>query len=279
MATAATCDRRGDPLNAGESRVTEILGGHGDRLCREEYGRMTLKHLTNSLSALAIVVAFLMFGAPAAPIADLALPTTGDAFADHHDHDRERDADGDSIPDVFDGCPDLFATTADGCPGDVDLHAPPDAPSDPDAPPPSPPDDSNTGANCPDPNATACNDRGGSIGCIAGYSVDTSTPAAEDRRSRKLAECRAGCRWDTFSCVSEEACQTIERIRDTAMEYVCVGLASAAAGLVGGAICIASVPVTAGLTTKLVCSAAMSGVTGVVVYAIDFCERYLRSER
>ena len=67
---------------------------------------MTLKHLTNSLSALAIVVAFLMFGAPAAPIADLALPTTGDAFADHHDYDRERDADGDSIPDVFDGCPD-----------------------------------------------------------------------------------------------------------------------------------------------------------------------------
>lgn len=102
---------------------------------------MTLRHLTSLLGAPAFVVAFLLFGTASAPIADLALRTTGHAFADHHDYDPYRDADGDGIPDTRDGCPHLAGTTGNsGCPpGRVpEEEAPLDWPSNPDGPPASP---------------------------------------------------------------------------------------------------------------------------------------------
>ena len=111
---------------------------------------MSLRHL-RSLGAPAFVVAFLLCGTASAPIADLALPTTGHAFADDHDYDRRRDADGDGIADVFDGCPHLSGPSDNnGCPRQREHEeAPPDVTSDPDAPPASPSCGSgSTVANC-----------------------------------------------------------------------------------------------------------------------------------
>ena len=101
---------------------------------------MNLKHLMRYLGASTFVVAFLLFGTASAPIADLALPTTGHAFADHHEYDPRRDADGDGIPDVMDGCPARWGPSDNnGCPLEREHEdAPPDVPSDPDAPPASP---------------------------------------------------------------------------------------------------------------------------------------------
>lgn len=98
---------------------------------------MTLKSLMKFSGTAAFVVVFLMFGTPGAPVALLASPTAGHAFADDHHYDPELDSDGDGIRDIHDGCPHLSGPSDnDGCPLPREPHeAPPDVPSDPEAVP------------------------------------------------------------------------------------------------------------------------------------------------
>lgn len=102
-----------------------------------------MKQLTRLLHALAFGIAVLMFGVPSAPIADSALRTTSQAFADHHDDIPRHliDTDGDGLVDSVDGCPTRYGDLPNGCPSDGPREPPPDIPGDPDAPPTAPPPD------------------------------------------------------------------------------------------------------------------------------------------
>ena len=83
--------------------------------------------------SVACLMALLLFGTPSAPLADMALTTTGDAFADHHDG-LPPDGDMDGFPDATDPCPDLHDSLT-GCPPhrEPEEEAPVDAPFDPEA--------------------------------------------------------------------------------------------------------------------------------------------------